>query len=82
MQWAMILALGETTAEAQFPQWMVDTIDGKSYIMFTAQHDRQFVPALCFDGSGFWSLTVTDRQGQLVTGPISIHGTHYIGLFL
>lgn len=81
-QWAMILALCETTAESHFPQRMLDTVDGKSYIMFTVQHDRRFVPALCFDGSGKWSLTITDRQGQLLMGAMSLRGLRYVGFFL
>lgn len=81
-QWAMIFALGETTAEARRPQRMLDTIDGKSYIMFTAQHDRRFVPAFCFNGSNDWSLTVTDRQGQLFSGMMSLRGITYVGKFL
>ena len=67
-EWAMILSFGETTAKSCFPRQMLDTVNGKSYIMFTAQHDRRFVPALCFDGKDCWSLTITDRQGQLTTG--------------
>jgi hypothetical protein len=81
-QWAMILALCETTAESHFPKRMLDTIDGKSYIMFSVQHDRRFVPALCFDGRGQWSLTITDRQGQLITGAMSLRGLRYVGYFL
>ena len=81
-QWAMILAFGETTAENRRPQRMLDTVDGKSYIMFTAQHDRRFVPALCFNGSSDWSLTITDRQGQLFSGMASLRGMRYVGRFL
>jgi hypothetical protein len=80
--WAMILALGETTIECSRPQRMLDTVDGKSYIMFTAQHDRRFIPALCFHGKRNWSLTITDRQGQLVSGTMSLRGMHYVGKFL
>jgi hypothetical protein len=81
-QWAMILALAETTISSPRPQRMLDTVDGKSYIIFTSQHDRRFVPALCFIGNGTWSLTVTDRHGQLFSGEISLRGTAYVGLFL
>jgi Fungal protein kinase len=81
-QWAMFFALGETTAEHRRPQRMLDTVDGKSYIMFTAQHDRRFVPALCFNGSNDWSLTITDRQGQLFSGMMSLRGMPYVGKFL
>ena len=81
-QWAMILALGETTAQAQRPQRMLDTVDGKSYILFTSQHDRRFVPVLSFDGSNNWSLTITGRQGQLFSGMMSLRGARYVGHFL
>lgn len=80
--WTMVLALGETTAESRFPQRMLDTIDGKSYIVFTTQHDRRFVSALCFDGKDGWSLTITDRQGQLITGTMSLRGQDSVELFL
>lgn len=81
-QWAMFFALGETTEEYRRPQRMLDTIDGKSYIIFTAQHDRRFVPALCFNGGNNWSLTITDRQGQLFSGMMSLRGIPYVGRFL
>jgi hypothetical protein len=81
-QWAMILALAETTASLARRRRMLDTVDGKSYIIFTSQHDRRFVPALCFSGNGAWSLTITDRHGQLFSGEISFKGTEYVGLFL
>lgn len=80
-QWAMILALGETTAEAQNPRRMLDTVDGKSYILFTAQHDRRFVPALCFNGKEEWTFTITDRQGQL-SHSMTLRGKHYVASFL
>ena len=80
--WAMILALGETTIEYSRPQRMLDTVDGKSYIMFTAQHDRRYIPALCFNGKINWSLTITDRQGQLFSGTMSLRGMPYVGKFL
>jgi hypothetical protein len=81
-QWAMFYALGETTAESRSPPRMLDTVDGKSYIIFTVQHDRRFVPALCFNGSNDWSLTITDRQGQLFSGMMSLRGIRYVGSFL
>jgi hypothetical protein len=34
--------------------------------MFLKQEDHRFVPALSFDGSGNFSLTITDRQGQII----------------
>jgi Fungal protein kinase len=82
MQWAMIFAFGETTAEHHRPQRMLETVDGKSYIMFTAQRDRRFVPALCFNGNNDWSLTITDHQGQIFSGMISLRGLPYVGRFL
>jgi hypothetical protein len=82
LQWSQILALGETSAQSPTPRRMLDTVDGKSYVLFTTQHDRRFVPAICFDGRGKWSLTVTDRQGQLRSGMLSLRGDDYVKLFL
>lgn len=81
-QWSSILALGETSAQVPAPPRMLDTVDGKSYVLFTTQDDRRFVLALCFDGNGRWSLTVTDRQGQLRSGMMSLRGNEYVKLFL
>jgi hypothetical protein len=81
-QWAMIMAFGETTSEKKPPQRMLDTVDGKSYVMFTSQHDRRFVPALCFDGTDHWSFTITDRQGQLTSGSLSFSKREDVTLFL
>jgi hypothetical protein len=44
---------------------MTDTINDKSHRLFLTQDNRRFVPALRFDGSGNFSLTITDRQGQI-----------------
>ena len=81
-QWSSILALGETSAQSPTPPRMLDTVDGKSYVLFTTQNDRRFVLAICFDGKGKWSLTVTDRQGQLRSGMMSLHGKEYVEHFL
>lgn len=51
---------------------MFDTVNEKSYIIFVSQDDHRFIPALTFDGSGSFSLTVTDRQGQLQMATMSL----------
>jgi hypothetical protein len=51
---------------------MFDTINEKSYLLFLTQDNRRFVPALKFDGSGNFAFTITDRQGQIQMGVISI----------
>jgi hypothetical protein len=84
-QWSSILALGETSAQSPAPKRMLDTVDGKSYVLFTTQDDRRFVLAICFDGKGKWSLTVTDRQGQLRSGMMSLRGEyvkHFLRVFI
>src|SRR6266446_8707524 len=51
---------------------MLDTVNEKSYLLFLTQDNRRFVPALKFDGSGNFAFTITDRQGQIQMGVISI----------
>jgi hypothetical protein len=71
-KWSFIRAIGEVSSEQVFPQRMFDTLNEKSYILFVTQDNRRFVPALSFDGSGNFSLTITDRQGQIRTGVMSL----------
>ena len=82
MQCSSILALGETSAQSPTPPRMLDTVDGKSYVLFTTQNNCWFVLAICFDGKGKWSLTTTDRQGQLRSGMMSLCGKAYVEHFL
>jgi hypothetical protein len=35
--------------------------------MFLKQENHRFILALSFDGRGNFSLTLTDRQGQIIT---------------
>ena len=73
--WSTIRAFGEVSGQGSFPQRMFDTINEKSYLLFLTQDNRRFVPALSFDGSGNFSLTVTDRQGQVRMGVISLYAS-------
>lgn len=72
VEWTDIRAFGEVSSEHPIPRRMFDTVNQKSYLMFLCQCNRRFVPALSFDGDGYFSLTVTDRQGQVRMGVISI----------
>jgi Fungal protein kinase len=65
IHWSSIRAFGEVTAQESFPTRMTDTVNEKSYLLFLTQDNRRFVPALKFDGNNNFSLTVTDRQGQI-----------------
>ena len=65
IHWSSIRAFGEVTAQESFPTRMTDTVNEKSYLLFLTQDNRRFVPALRFDGGDNFSLTVTDRQGQI-----------------
>lgn len=75
VRWSSIRAFAEVSTEESFPRRMFTTIDEKSYLLFLTQDNRRFVPALKFDGSGNFSLTITDRQGQIRMGVISIHAS-------
>ena len=70
--WHCIRAFGETSASRPFPKRMFDTVNEKSYIIFITQDHRRFIPALIFDSSGSFSLTVTDCQGQLRMAMMSL----------
>jgi hypothetical protein len=58
-KWAFIRAI-RVSSEQVFPQQMFDTLNEKSYILFVTQDNHRFVPALSFNGSGNFSLTITD----------------------
>jgi hypothetical protein len=72
VHWSSIRAFGEVTAQESFPPRMTDTVNDKSFVLFLTQDNRRFVPALKFDGSGNFSLTITDRQGQIRMPALSL----------
>ena len=76
IHWSSIRAFGEVTAQESFPTRMTDTVNEKSYLLFLTQDNRRFVPALRFDGGDNFSLTITDRQGQvrMPTMSLSVSG--------
>jgi Fungal protein kinase len=51
---------------------MFDTINEKSYLLFLTHDNCCFSPAVTFDGSGNFSLTITDHQGQIWMGVFSV----------
>jgi len=51
---------------------MFDTVNQKAYLMFISQCDCCFVPALSFDGSGNFLITITDCQRQARLNIMSI----------
>jgi hypothetical protein len=63
VQWSSIHAFTEVSTQESFPQRMFETINEKLYLLFLTQDNHHFIPALKFDGSGNFSLTVTDCQG-------------------
>jgi hypothetical protein len=71
-KWPFIHAIREVSSKQVFPQWMFDTLNEKSYILFVTQDNHRFVPALSFDSSRNFSLTTTDRQGQIHMGVMSL----------
>lgn len=81
--WISIRAFAEVSSEKTFPKRMQETINEKSYLLFTTQDEHCFALALSFDGSGLFSLTLTDRQGQLQTSALSLFcGKHSVLIFL
>jgi Fungal protein kinase len=72
VSWPMIYAFAEVGGGPNFPKCMISSISNKSYVMFMKQHDRRFVPALCFDGKGMFSVVITDRHGQITMSPMSL----------
>jgi hypothetical protein len=83
--WRNIRAITEVTRSRTEIDRMVDTINDKTFIMFTTQFNRTFVPMISIFDNNF-RLTVTDRQGQLrsivykLSGPHSNHAIHLIHL--
>jgi Fungal protein kinase len=71
ISWTLIHAFAEVTRSFPLPKRITSSINDKSYVIFSSQHDRRFVPALTFNGHAEFSVTFTDRQGQLSTPFIS-----------
>ena len=83
ISWTGIHAFAEVTKSFPLPKRIVSTVIDKTYLLFISQHDRRFVPALSFNGQAEFSLTLTDRQGQLKTPFISfLHGKANAFLFM
>lgn len=83
VSWRNVRAITEVTRSKVEIDRMVDTVNDKSFIMFTTQFNRRFVPIISiFDGR--FRLTVTDRQGQLrsilynLSGPHRDHALHIL----
>jgi len=85
VSWRNIRAITEVTRSKTEVDRMVDTINDKTFIMFTTQFNRRFVPMISIFDKRF-RLTVTDRQGQLrsviynLSGPHPNHALHLIHL--
>ena len=65
INWLHIRSFAEVTQQKSYPSRFPGTINAKSYLQFILQFDRRFVPALSINGSGSYSLTLTDREGQI-----------------
>jgi hypothetical protein len=65
VNWLHIRSFTEVTMELRVPARMIPTINAKSYLSFILQFDCCFATSLSFIGSGEYSLTVMDRQGQI-----------------
>ena len=79
LDWCFIKAFGEVTAEERMPSRMINTINTKSFLVFQSQVNCRFVICLGFTGDGNFTLTLTDREGQLrwYQMPIFNNKKHY-----
>lgn len=76
-EWKQICALGETTVEKDPPSRIKTTIKQKSFVIFTTQPDRTFVPSISFTRNHF-SFTVCDRSGVVSTGFIPLKNNKHM----
>jgi hypothetical protein len=65
LDWNFIHAFCEVTTQEKTSTWITDTINAKSYILFTTQHNCRFILVLSFTGRKTFRLTVTDHEGQI-----------------
>ncbi|KAF8233479.1 hypothetical protein L208DRAFT_1377289 [Tricholoma matsutake] len=65
VNWLCICSFAEVTTEPRVAARMIPTVNGKSYLSFILQFDHHFATSLSFIGSGEYSLTVMDFQGQI-----------------
>ena len=65
VDWRHIRSFAEVTTEKRMPSRMGSTINAKSYLSFLLQFDRRFATAISFCGTGDYSFTLTDREGQI-----------------
>ena len=65
LDWCFIQAIAEVSAEKKTPSRLIHTINAKSYLMLQCQVNRRFVVSLSFTGDNNFTLTLTDREGQL-----------------
>jgi hypothetical protein len=65
LDWRFVRTIGEVTPQKRLPEEAYNSINAKSYLMFLYQSNRRFVPALSITGSGMFSFTLTDCEGQI-----------------
>jgi len=63
LDWRSVHAVTEVTSRTRVHADMMKTINNKTYLMFSTQHSRRFVPFLAVCGSKVFFF-VTDREGQ------------------
>ena len=84
IDWLHICSFAEVTQESSTPNRIPSTINAKSYLQFSVQHDQRFTIALFFNKSGQYGLMVTNREGQIqyTTGSLVGQGMEPAHLFL
>lgn len=82
LNWHQVLAFSEVTSESGgFHTRMAETLPQKVYIMFAAQDNRHFVPALSLYRRQF-RLTVFDRSGVVHSPDFNINDDQLILLHI
>jgi hypothetical protein len=66
LDWRSVHAVTEVTSRTTVHTEMMKTINNKTYLMFSTQHSRRFVPFLAVCGPKIFFF-VTDREGQTVS---------------
>lgn len=66
LDWRSVHAVAEVTSRKSFHSEMKRTINNKTYLMFSTQHNRRFVPFLAICAHKIYFF-VTDREGQAMS---------------
>ena len=81
MQWHDIQALTEHTRQLKPAMRMKETIISKTFQMFCAQPERDFIITLCITGEGF-HIVVADHSGIMETDVINFTSSVFVRMVM